>query len=353
MFFTVRSPRSSKSTSTRPATMPRTACDTATPPGMASASSRAATLTPSPYTEPSSLTITSPTWMPMRNSSRRFLGHRRCELGEPALHAERAFIAPAVVSNTDSTESPAMSNHAPAVRSDLLAERGARPVERGDGGASVERDQARVAAGVCGHDGEQSVAQFGAVHACVPASGSAAARGRSREPLCVRRSAARSAGRILRGPRSCPARVFIALRIAVRSIDLSSWPAILSTVLGLGVVTLVMVGIRLMFMQTIQQRRERENRQINERLRTLIAAYKTLGGSFTGNLEVDPAHLRDQRDAADGATAPPRSGGGGSATRSRRRSPTSSCSAPRSRCGSPRRRQTISRRVARCTSPSW
>ncbi|MFB5206124.1 hypothetical protein ABGA94_09400, partial [Stenotrophomonas sp. 3diitr2024] len=29
-------------------------------------------------------------------------------------------------------------------------------------------------------------------------------------------------------------------------------------------------------MQTLQQRRERENRQINERLRTLMAAYKTL-----------------------------------------------------------------------------
>lgn len=55
-------------------------------------------------------------------------------------------------------------------------------------------------------------------------------------------------------------------------------------------VSLVAVGIRLVFMQTLQRRRERENRQINERLRTLIAAYKTLGGSFTGNLEVDPSH---------------------------------------------------------------
>ena len=87
----------------------------------------------------------------------------------------------------------------------------------------------------------------------------------------------------------------------MRGIDFSSWQAVLSTVLGLGLVTLVMVSIRLMFMQTIQQRRERQNRQINERLRTLIAAYKTLGGSFTGNLEVDPAHLRDQRDAREGA----------------------------------------------------
>jgi hypothetical protein len=55
-------------------------------------------------------------------------------------------------------------------------------------------------------------------------------------------------------------------------------------------------------MQTIQQRRERENRQINERLRTLIAAYKTLGGSFTGDLAVDPAHLRDLNREAQGAT---------------------------------------------------
>jgi len=85
----------------------------------------------------------------------------------------------------------------------------------------------------------------------------------------------------------------------MRGLDFSSWQAVLSTVLGLGIVTLVMVGIRLMVMQTIQQRRERENRQINERLRTLIAAYKTLGGSFTGNLSVDPAHLRDLRLAGE------------------------------------------------------
>ena len=46
---------------------------------------------------------------------------------------------------------------------------------------------------------------------------------------------------------------------------------------------------------TLQQRRERMNRQINERLKTLIAAYKVLGGSFTGDLTVDPAHRRDLR----------------------------------------------------------
>jgi len=81
----------------------------------------------------------------------------------------------------------------------------------------------------------------------------------------------------------------------MRNLDFSSWQGLLSTLLGLAVITLLGVGIRLLVMQTVQQRRERENRQINERLRTLIAAYKTLGGSFTGDLAVDPTHLRDLR----------------------------------------------------------
>jgi hypothetical protein len=83
----------------------------------------------------------------------------------------------------------------------------------------------------------------------------------------------------------------------MRAIDFSSWPALLSTLLGLAVVTLVVVGLRLLVMQRVQQRHQRENRQINERLRTLIAAYKTLGGSFTGDLAVDPTHLRELRQA--------------------------------------------------------
>jgi hypothetical protein len=82
-------------------------------------------------------------------------------------------------------------------------------------------------------------------------------------------------------------------------------------------------------MQTIQQRRERMNRQINERLRTLIAAYKTLGGSFTGDLMVDPRHLRELRRAARSGEAAsengdepvldlPSPGGGGESDRARR-----------------------------------
>ena len=74
------------------------------------------------------------------------------------------------------------------------------------------------------------------------------------------------------------------------NLDFSSWSGLASTLFGLILLSLIAVGIRLIFMQTIQRRRERENRQINERLRTLIAAYKTLGGSFTGELAVDPTH---------------------------------------------------------------
>jgi heme exporter protein D len=83
--------------------------------------------------------------------------------------------------------------------------------------------------------------------------------------------------------------------------DFSSWQGVLSTLLGLVMVSLVAVGLRLLVMQSVQRRRERENRQINERLKTLIAAYKTLGGSFTGDLAVDPRHLRDMRSRAAAA----------------------------------------------------
>jgi hypothetical protein len=87
-------------------------------------------------------------------------------------------------------------------------------------------------------------------------------------------------------------------------IDLSSWQGGLTTLLGLALVSLVAVGIRLLVMQTVQQRRERANRQINERLKTLIAAYKALGGSFTGTLTVDPSHLRETHTADGGNGSP-------------------------------------------------
>lgn len=99
---------------------------------------------------------------------------------------------------------------------------------------------------------------------------------------------------------------------ALRNIDFSSWQSVLLTLLGLALFTLISIGIRLLMMFTVQQRRERMNRQINERLRTLIAAYKTLGGSFTGNLAVDPTHMRDRRrqaaEAVEGVDVGPETG---------------------------------------------
>jgi heme exporter protein D len=89
------------------------------------------------------------------------------------------------------------------------------------------------------------------------------------------------------------------------ALDFSSWQGVVSTLLGLVVVSLVAVGIRLLVMHGVQQRRERQNRQINERLKTLIAAYKTLGGSFTGDLAVDPSHLRHLRGRAPAESATP------------------------------------------------
>ena len=80
--------------------------------------------------------------------------------------------------------------------------------------------------------------------------------------------------------------------------DFSSWQGILTTLIGLTLITVIGVGIRLVIMMRVQEKRQRANRQINERVKTLMAAYKTLGGSFTGDLSVDPTHLRDLRRRA-------------------------------------------------------
>ena len=104
----------------------------------------------------------------------------------------------------------------------------------------------------------------------------------------------------------------------MRYIDFSSWQGAMTTVIGLAIFTLLGVGIRVVMMQTVQQRRERMNRQINERLKTLISAYRTLGGSFTGQLTVDPTHLRDLRAAGQPAVEERRVEESASSDRSRR-----------------------------------
>lgn len=93
----------------------------------------------------------------------------------------------------------------------------------------------------------------------------------------------------------------------MRNFDFSTWQSVLTTVLGLALFALIGVGIRVLMMLTLQARQQRMNRQINERLKTLIAAYRTLGGSFTGELTVSPVHLRDLAHAETSAEAGPNS----------------------------------------------
>lgn len=47
------------------------------------------------------------------------------------------------------------------------------------------------------------------------------------------------------------------------------------------VIAVVLLAIRVFVMQRVQQKRQRENRQETERLKSLVAAYRSLAGSFT------------------------------------------------------------------------
>lgn len=87
----------------------------------------------------------------------------------------------------------------------------------------------------------------------------------------------------------------------MRFIDFSSWQGVLATLTGIALITLIGVGVRIVMILTLQARQQRMNRQINERLKTLIAAYKVLGGSITGELTVSPVHLKDLRQEPDEA----------------------------------------------------
>jgi uncharacterized membrane protein YgcG len=89
----------------------------------------------------------------------------------------------------------------------------------------------------------------------------------------------------------------------LHSFIFSSWQGALASVVGIALFAMIGVGIRVLMMLTIQQRQQRMNRQINERLKTLISAYRSLGGSFTGELTVNPLHLRDLRAVPDGSGA--------------------------------------------------
>ncbi len=64
----------------------------------------------------------------------------------------------------------------------------------------------------------------------------------------------------------------------MRLTDLGPLPL---TLIASLLVTVVLLAVRIFVMQRIQQRRQRENRQETERLKSLVAAYRSLAGSFS------------------------------------------------------------------------
>ncbi|MES2499909.1 MAG: preprotein translocase subunit YajC [Pseudomonadota bacterium] len=59
------------------------------------------------------------------------------------------------------------------------------------------------------------------------------------------------------------------------------------------VLAVVLLAIRIFVMQRVQQKRQRENRQETERLKSLVAAYRSLAGSFTPAMQDHTPQLEE------------------------------------------------------------
>jgi len=66
--------------------------------------------------------------------------------------------------------------------------------------------------------------------------------------------------------------------MAMRAIDFGVLPW---TVVGSLLFAVALLAIRIFVMQRVQSRRQRENRQETERLKSLVAAYRAMAGSFS------------------------------------------------------------------------
>jgi len=76
----------------------------------------------------------------------------------------------------------------------------------------------------------------------------------------------------------------------MRLTDLGPLPL---TLIASLVVAVVLLGLRVFVMQRVQQKRQRETRQETERLRSLVAAYRSLAGSFSPAADADRAQLEE------------------------------------------------------------
>lgn len=76
----------------------------------------------------------------------------------------------------------------------------------------------------------------------------------------------------------------------MRLTDLGPLPI---TLIASLVVAVVLLAVRIFVMQRVQQRRQRENRQESERLRSLVAAYRSLAGSFSPAADAQRAQIEE------------------------------------------------------------
>lgn len=76
----------------------------------------------------------------------------------------------------------------------------------------------------------------------------------------------------------------------MRLTDLGPLPL---TLIASLIVAVVLLAIRVFVMQRVQQRRQRENRQETERLKSLVAAYRSLAGSFSPASEEHTAQIEE------------------------------------------------------------
>jgi len=113
MFLSACSPRSSKTRSSLPAASSCTRAEAQIPPGSASASSRAAILTPSPNRSPSSSTSISPWWMPTRYSTRLSLAIVALRSAIPACTSAAQRSASTTLPNSTSSPSPVVLTSLP------------------------------------------------------------------------------------------------------------------------------------------------------------------------------------------------------------------------------------------------
>lgn len=71
-------------------------------------------------------------------------------------------------------------------------------------------------------------------------------------------------------------------------VDMGTLPLTLIASLAVAV---FLLGIRIFVMQRVQQQRQRENRQETERLKSMVAAYRALAGSFSPAVDGDRAQI--------------------------------------------------------------